>query len=73
MELITPATENAVEAALLSGDHQTLEKYGRFVDPIVDTMVTRHADPTQAERLRQAVNAYHRWRFAASGASSNIP
>jgi hypothetical protein len=73
MELVTPATENAVETALLSGDHQTLEKYGRFVDPIVDTMVTRHADPTQAERLRQAVNAYHRWRFASSGASSNIP
>jgi hypothetical protein len=67
MELVTPATENAVEAALLSGDHETLEKYGRLVDPIVDTMVTRHADPTQAERLRQAVNAYHRWHFAALG------
>jgi len=64
MELVTPATENAVEAALLSGDHETLGKYGRFVDPIFDTMVTRHADPTQAERLRLALNAYHQWRFA---------
>jgi hypothetical protein len=71
IELVTPATENAVETALLSRDHETLEKYGRFVDPIVDTMITRHADPTQAERLRQAVNAYHRWRFASFGEPSN--
>jgi hypothetical protein len=71
IELVTPATENAVETALLSRDHETLEKYGRFVDTIVDTMITRHADPTQAERLRQAVNAYHRWRFASFGEPSN--
>jgi hypothetical protein len=71
IELVTPATENAVETALLSRDHETLEKYGRFLDPIVDTMITRHADPTQAERLRQAVNAYHRWRFASFGEPSN--
>jgi hypothetical protein len=61
IELVTQATENAVEAALLSGDHETLGKYGRFVDPIVDTIIARHADPTQAERLRQAVTA---WRVA---------
>jgi hypothetical protein len=72
IELVTPATENTVEAALLSGDHETLQKYGRFVVPIVDTIITRHADPTQAERLRQAVNAYYRWRFASFGESSNI-
>jgi hypothetical protein len=71
IELITPATENTVEAALLSGDHETLRKYGRFVDPIVDTMITRHADPTQAERLRQAVTAYYRWRLSSFGESSN--
>jgi hypothetical protein len=71
IELITPATENTVEVALLSGDHETLRKYGRFVDPIVDTMITRHADPTQAERLRQAVTAYYRWRLSSFGESSN--
>jgi hypothetical protein len=60
IELVTPATENAVEAALLSGDHETLRKYGRFVDPIVETISTRLANPTQADRLRQAVAAYHR-------------
>jgi hypothetical protein len=69
IELVTPATENAVEAALLSGDHETLGKYGRFVDAIVDTMITRQADPTQAERLRQAVTTYYRWRFSSFGES----
>jgi hypothetical protein len=71
IELVTPATENTVEAALLSGDHETLRKYGRFVDPIVETMIARHADPTQAERLRQAVTAYHEWRSASFSESSN--
>ncbi len=65
IELVTPATENAVETALLSGDHETLEKYGRFVDPIVDPMITKQADPIRAERLRQAVAAYYAWRFAS--------
>jgi hypothetical protein len=73
IELVTPATENAVEAALLSGDHETLGKYGRFVDPIVENIFTSQADPSHTERLRQAANAYNRWRFASSGASSNIP
>jgi hypothetical protein len=67
IELVTPATENAVEAALLSGDHETLGKYGRFVDAIVDTMITRQADPTRAERLQQAITAYYRWRFPSFG------
>jgi hypothetical protein len=71
IELVTPATKNAVEAALLSGNHETLEKYGRFVDAIVDTMITREADPTQAERLRQAITAYYRWRFSSFGEASN--
>jgi len=72
IELVTPATENAVEAALLSGDHETLRKYGRFVHSVVDAMVTRHADPTQAERLRQAVIAFYRWRLDSSGESSKL-
>jgi RNA polymerase sigma-70 factor (ECF subfamily) len=59
--------------ALLSGDHETLGKYGRFVDPIVENIFTSQADPSHTERLRQAANAYNRWRFASSGASSNIP
>ena len=71
IELVTPATENAVEAALLSGDHATLRKYGRFVDPIVDAMIRRRADPTQAERLRQAVAAYYRWRLSSFAESSD--
>lgn len=65
IELVTPATENTVEAALLSGDHETLRKYGRFVDPIVDTMIARHADRTRAERLRLALSAYDGWRSAS--------
>jgi hypothetical protein len=72
IELVTPATENAVEAALLSGDYETLRKYGRFVDSIVETMITRHADPTKAERLRQAVTAFYTRRLVSTGESSTL-
>jgi hypothetical protein len=65
IELVTHATENAVEVALLSRDHETLEKYSRFVLPIVDTIITRYPDATRAERLRQSVAAYYAWRFAS--------
>jgi hypothetical protein len=71
IELITPATENAVESALLSGDHETLGKYGRFLEPIVDAMITRHADPTRVDRLRQALIAYYGSQLSALGASPN--
>ena len=64
IELVTPATENAVEAALLSHDHETLQKYGRFLEPIVNAIITKHVDPTRADRLWLALAAYYDWRLA---------
>ncbi|MGP8092506.1 MAG: hypothetical protein ACLP72_04185 [Candidatus Sulfotelmatobacter sp.] len=36
MELITPATEQAVEKALAARDRSVIHKYGRFLEPILD-------------------------------------
>lgn len=35
MELITPDTERAVEAALAGRDRGTIDRYGRFLEPIM--------------------------------------
>ena len=51
LELITPATERAVESALASNDQQTLAKYNRFLEPILSTMIEKSADPTRTEQL----------------------
>ena len=51
LELITPATERAVESALASNDQQTLAKYNRFLEPILSTMIEKSADPTRTAQL----------------------
>jgi hypothetical protein len=38
LELISPATQRTVAEALASNDNVTLEKYGRFLEPILKTI-----------------------------------
>jgi hypothetical protein len=52
LELITPATEQAVESALASGDRTTLAKYCRFLEPILVTMIQNAHDPAKYQRLQ---------------------
>jgi hypothetical protein len=49
IELITPATKNAVLDALASHDSSVIRTYGRFLEPIVDQL--KAEDPTQAPEL----------------------
>ena len=63
IELVTPATEEDVTAALLNRDNETLKRYGRFLPAIVQVMLSRRADPADANRLRQALSEYYAWSF----------
>lgn len=49
LELITPATEQAVETALAAHDRNTTFKYGRFMEPILDQL--KAENPSQAKLL----------------------
>jgi hypothetical protein len=51
LELITPATERAVESAFASNDQITLAKYNRFLEPILSTMIQKSTDPVRKEQL----------------------
>lgn len=57
LELVTPATEKAVEAAFASRDKATLEKYGRFLEPILQTMKSRESDRSRAAKCAQYLGA----------------
>ena len=53
LELVTPATERAVEAAFAAHDKATLEKYGRFLEPILETMMAKESDRSRTARYAQ--------------------
>jgi len=53
LELVTPATEQAVETAFAAGDKVTLAKYGRFLEPILKTMVASETRRPQAAKYAQ--------------------
>jgi hypothetical protein len=55
LELVTPATETAVETAFESRDDATLAKYGRFLDPIIAEMMR---DPSYKD-LQATIQTYH--------------
>jgi hypothetical protein len=51
LELVTPATERAIESAFASNDQLTLAKYNRFLEPILSSMIQKSTDRARAERL----------------------
>jgi len=59
MELVTPATEKAVEGAFESHQRATLEKYGRFLEPILQTMLAKETNPQRAANLRGYLNSVY--------------
>jgi hypothetical protein len=56
LELVTPATEEAVETAFAAHDTATLKAYGRFLEPILATMIKRETDSAQARRFQEYLN-----------------
>ena len=64
LELVTPATEKAVEAAFAARDKVTLERYGRFLEPILQTIMAKDSSHTQAQKLNAYLNAVYSAQFA---------
>ena len=56
LELVTPATERAVESAFASNDQATLAKYNRFLEPILSTMIQKSTDRARAEQLARCLS-----------------
>lgn len=57
LELITPATQHAVESAFATGDSATLAKYSRFLDPILVCMLQLSIGETRQKLLLGYLNS----------------
>jgi sulfatase maturation enzyme AslB (radical SAM superfamily) len=58
LEIVTPATERAVERALATHDDATLEKYGRFLEPILQSMIKKESNPRRVRQIENSLSAY---------------
>ena len=56
LELVTPATEKAVETAFATHDTAVLKAYGRFLEPILATMIKKETNPAQVCRYQDYLN-----------------
>jgi hypothetical protein len=66
LELVTPATESAVEAALASHDQLTLAKYNRFLEPILSTMIQKSTDAARIEQFQRYLQEVWRGHSTSS-------
>jgi hypothetical protein len=64
LELVTPATEKEVERALATHDGTALGKYGRFLEPILETMMKNGPDARHARQIQEALNSCHSAQIA---------
>lgn len=59
MELVTPATKEAVASAFASHDRRALEKYGRFLEPILQTMIAKESSRSLAAKYGAYLNVVY--------------
>jgi len=65
LELVTPATEHAVESAFASNDQLTLAKYNRFLEPILSTLIQKSTGPARTEQLERYLEDVARRLYAS--------
>jgi len=55
MELLTPATQRAIETAVATHDKVTLAIYGRFLGPMIESILRNATDPVRTAQLNEAL------------------
>lgn len=75
VEIVTPTTAREVETALASNDEVTLNRYARFLEPILEILRKQHQPATRLKRSSQTPNALsasscHNCRHATLGEES---
>jgi hypothetical protein len=59
LELVTPATQRGIEQALATHDRATIERYGRFLAPILETMIEKEKNPARTAQLREYLDSFY--------------
>ena len=60
MELLTPATQQAIETAAAARDKTILEKYGRFLAPMIEEMLRKNPESAHKDDLAAALDYLYR-------------
>jgi hypothetical protein len=63
LELVTPATEDAVANAFAARDRAKLAKYARFLEPILKTMIENTPNLDKTKEFRDDLNLYYNSQF----------
>ena len=64
LEIVTPATAREVENAFASHDQVALEQHGRFLEPILRTIMEKESDPTRTRQLSRYLDSLYSLQFA---------
>src|SRR6266567_4646375 len=64
LEIVTPATEKAVERAFATQDKATLAKYSRFLEPILQAIIQKERNPARAKKLYENLNSFYNSEIA---------
>jgi hypothetical protein len=59
LELVTRATERAVQTAFAAHDTATLEKYSRFLEPILATLIKKESNSAKVRQLQEYLGFYY--------------
>jgi hypothetical protein len=66
MELLTSATQKAIETAAATEDKAALAKYGRFLAPMIEMILRRNPNSVHSRELGQELNGIYRSYVAQS-------
>jgi hypothetical protein len=71
LELVTSATQREVARAMASDDRVTLGWYGRFLVPILETMVGKEENFVQAAQFREYLRSFYGRQIAQNTSKQN--
>jgi hypothetical protein len=69
LELVTPRTLQEVRDAIVSGDHATFRKFGRFAEPVVSRLLAA-AGPSERAALEELVKASYASVYSSARADA---
>jgi hypothetical protein len=73
LELVTPATQEAVARAFTERDQYALDKYGRFLEPILTTMIHSAPNGAKAADYREDLNLCYKSYYSSYGSGKPRP
>jgi hypothetical protein len=73
LELVTPATQEAVARAFTERDQYALDKYGRFLEPILTTMIHSAPNGAKAADYRADLSSYYNSQYSSYGSVKSRP